>query len=395
MTDGTSRTAPPAPGRDVCDEAQPGDGGRITIDLGALAANWRALRDRLSANAECGAAVKAECYGLGSERGLETLWAAGCRTFFVATPQEGAGTRRILPEATIYILNGLYPGAAGYYATHGLRPVLGSMEEVDEWRAFAGTRPAPAALHVDTGISRLGVSLEEARSLAKVEDFAPDMILSHLACADSPDHPMNARQRDRFRDAMALFPGARGSLTNSAGIFLGPDFHFDVARPGISLYGAQASALPESRLSPVVTLESRILQIHHLKRGETIGYGGTFTAPADMTVAMVAAGYADGYLRASGSSDEKRGADAWLAGYRLPILGRISMDMAAFDVSAVPPDVARRGAFVELFGPNIPVDEVATAAGTIGYELLTGLGRRFARRYLPADHEADPTGETG
>jgi alanine racemase len=365
----------------------PGDGGRITIDLDALAANWQALDARLTGGAECGAAVKADCYGLGSDEGLAALWTAGCRTFFVATPQEGAVTRARLPDATIYILNGLYPGAADFYAGHGLRPVLGSVEEVAEWRGFiAGqSAPPPAGLHVDTGISRLGLSLDEARTVATAPSsgFSPDMVMSHMACADTPDHPMNRAQLDRFHAACALFPDARRSLANSASIFLGSDYHLDLARPGITLYGARSSNLPESRLRPVVTLESRILQVHELKRGETIGYGATFTAPADMRVAMVAAGYADGYLRASGSTDDSRGADAWLAGYRLPILGRVSMDMSAFDVSAVPPDVARRGEFVELFGANIPVDETAASAGTIGYELLTGLGRRFSRRYLP------------
>ncbi|WP_306028812.1 alanine racemase [Stappia sp. MMSF_3263] len=366
---------------------QPGDNGRITIDLGALAGNWKALSARLADGTECGAAVKADCYGLGDAPCMSALWQAGCRTFFVATPQEGARLRALLPEAYVYILNGLYPGDADYYAAHELRPCLGSPDEVAEWRA-AGA-PGPAALHVDTGISRLGLSAGEAAEVAADGLPGLSLVMSHLACADTPNAPSNAGQLARFREIAALFPGVARSLANSAGIFLGPDFHFDLARPGIALYGGQPSNDAASRLAPVVTLEARILQTHALARGETIGYGAAWTAPVDMRVAMVAAGYADGYLRSAGSSDARPGADAWLAGYRLPALGRVSMDMTAFDISALPEGLAERGAFIELFGPNIGVDEVAAAAGTIGYELLTSLGHRFTRR-----HVGDPTGIT-
>ncbi|WP_371811387.1 alanine racemase [Stappia sp. 28M-7] len=362
------------------------DNGRITVDLAALAANWQRLAGLMAEGAACGAAVKADCYGLGDAPCLQALWAAGCRTYFVATPQEGAAVRRHLPDATVYILNGLYPGAAGFYAANGLRPCLGSPDEIADWRN-AGA-PLPAALHVDTGISRLGLTAEEASALAaSLADGSPlelSLIMSHLACADAPGDRMNQAQLARFRALADLFPGVPRSLANSAGIFLGPDFHFELARPGIALYGGQASAMEESRLDPVVTLEVRILQVHTLPKGAPIGYGATFTAPRDMRVAMVAAGYADGFLRAAGSTDSKAGAEAWLAGHRLPALGRVSMDMSAFDISDVPEDIAVRGAFVELFGRNVSVDETASRAGTIGYELLTSLGHRFAHRYVGA-----------
>ncbi len=383
-TDLTDRLAP-TPDDPMNRPGAPGDNGRVTVDLGALAANWRALAGRLEGGAECGAAVKADCYGLGDAPCMTALWRAGCRTFFVATPQEGERLRHLLPDAVVYILNGLYPGAAPHYAACALRPCLGSMAEVTEWRE-AG-HPGPAALHVDTGISRLGLSAEEAAEVAESGLPGLSLVMSHLACADAPGHPMNAAQLARFRAVAGLFPDVPRSLANSAGIFLGPDFHFDLARPGIALYGGQPSSDASGRLAPVVTLEARILQTHALKRGQTIGYGAARTAPADMRVAMVAAGYADGYLRSAGSSDARAGADAWLAGYRLPALGRVSMDMTAFDISALPEGLAERGAFVELFGPNIGVDEVAAAAGTIGYELLTSLGHRFTRR-----HVGDPTG---
>lgn len=356
------------------------DNGRITVDLTALSANWRRLAGLLGEGTACGAAVKADCYGLGDAPCLQALWATGCRSYFVATPQEGATVRRHLPDAAIYVLNGLYPGATSYYAANGLRPCLGSSDEVAEWRA-AGA-PGPAALHVDTGISRLGLTAEEAEAVAGGPPLDLALILSHLACADVPGNPMNQVQLARFRALAARFPGVPRSLANSAGIFLGPDFHFELTRPGIALYGGQASTLEESRLDPVVTLEVRILQVHRLRKGTPIGYGATFIAPRDMRVAMVAAGYADGFLRAAGSSDTKTGAEAWLAGHRLPALGRISMDMSAFDVSEVPEGIAVRGAFVELFGRNVAVDDTAARAGTIGYELLTSLGHRFARRHV-------------
>lgn len=371
----------------------PGETGRVTVDLAALAANWRALAGRLAPGSACAAAVKADGYGLGLAQVLPTLEEAGCDTFFVATPDEGRAARALSETATVYVLNGLYPGAAPFYAEHRLRPVLGAMAEVAEWEDFcrATLAPPPAALHVDTGISRLGLSAEEARILAARggPTPAPALLISHLACADTPAHPMNTLQRDRFQALADLFPGVDRSLANSAGIFLGPAFHHDLARPGIALYGGQAAGR-DSRLAPVVTLEARVLQTHRLAKGAPIGYGATFTAPRDMTVAMIAAGYADGYLRAAGGSDAKPGAEVFARGCRLPVIGRVSMDMLAVDASALGPAALARGDAVELFGRHLPIDDVAARAGTIAYELLTGLGRRFARRYLPS---APRTGE--
>ena len=376
---------------DTAAHAAPGDNGTITIDLAALARNWRALSARTGTRAECGAAVKANGYGLGLDKVLPTLLDAGCRTFFVATPQEGAEARALAREATIYVLNGLYPGAGDFLAAHHLRPVLGSLDEVREWQAFcdaAGSR-LPAALHVDTGISRLGLSAEEAHALAgdTASSFAPELVISHLACADTPAHALNARQHARFTELAGLFPGARRSLANSAGVFIDPSFHFELARPGIALYGARAAETPESRLETVVTLRARVLQTHVLRGGETIGYGASYTAKQDTLVAMIAAGYADGYLRATSGSDTKPGAQVHAGGRRLPVIGRVSMDMLGIDASALGPNGLRRGDMVELFGPNIPVDDVAENAGTIPYELLTNLGPRFRRIHLPATGE--------
>jgi alanine racemase len=375
------------------DLTQAGDNGRITIDLAALGENWRALAALTGPATECGAAVKADCYGIGVDKGLPALWWAGARTFFVATPQEGQEARRLLPDATLYILNGLYPGASAFYAAHGLRPLLGSAEELREWAGFASEALAPleAALHVDTGISRLGLSREEAHAAADGtltgSPFRPAMVMSHLACADTPANPMSALQRQRFLELSALFPGARRSLANSAGVFLGPDYHFELARPGIALYGARAAESAQSRLATVVTLEARVLQTHLLRKGETIGYGATYTATADTRVAMIASGYADGYLRSSGSTDDRPGAEVFAGGKRLPVIGRVSMDMLGIDASALGEQELARGDFVELFGANLPVDDTAERAGTIPYEFLTGLGHRYARRYVGAGSE--------
>ncbi|MAA97651.1 MAG: alanine racemase [Stappia sp.] len=370
----------------------PGDNGTITIDLAALARNWRALAARTAPNGECGAAVKADGYGLGLDKVLPTLLDAGCRTFFVATPHEGEAARALAPDAVIYVLNGLYPGSAGFLAANRLRPVLGSLDELREWQAFGeatGTQP-PAALHVDTGISRLGLSADEARTLAgdTKAPFAPELVISHLACADTPAHALNARQHARFTELAGLFPGARRSLANSAGVFLDPAFHFELSRPGIALYGARAAETPHSRLETVVTLQARVLQTHVLRAGETIGYGASYTAKQDTLVAMIAAGYADGYLRATSGSDSKAGAEVHAGGKRLPVIGRVSMDMLGIDASALGADGIARGDMVELFGPNMPVDDVAERAGTIPYELLTSLGARFRRIYRPASGEA-------
>ncbi|WP_210260284.1 alanine racemase [Hongsoonwoonella zoysiae] len=364
--------------------------GRITIDLGALARNWRALSGRHSVTSECGAVVKANAYGIGIKPAAEALYAAGARTFFVATPDEGLELRAILPGAGIYILNGLYPGAAGAYAENGLRPILGSLPQVEEWADFLRHSDLilPAGLHVCTGINRLGLSISEAENLAATignyAPFSPDLVMSHLACADDPGHPMNARQRDRFEHVSRLFPGARHSLANSGGIMIGPDYHFDLTRPGIALYGAKAGITADTPLETVVTVEARLLMVRTLRQGETIGYGARFTAPQDMRAGLVAIGYADGFLRRAGGTDEREGANFHLSGKDLPVVGRVSMDQTVVDVSHVPESELTPGTMIEVFGPNMPIDRTAERAGTIGYEFLTALGRRFGREYIDA-----------
>lgn len=357
---------------------------RLTIDLGALAANWRALADR-SGSAETAAVVKGDGYGLGLEPVATALARAGARSFFIARPSEGLRLRAVLPDAVIYVLDGLLPGAAPAYAEAGLRPALGSWPEVEEWAGFrrSGGRGA-AAIHVDTGMNRLGLSLHDALTLSRdaglLDLLAADLVMSHLACSDQPDHPHNMRQLALFREIRKQFPALRASLANSAGVFLGPDFHFDLVRPGIALYGGAVVAGAPNPMQTVVTAEARVLAVREAEAGETVGYGATETLKRPSRVAVLAAGYADGYHRLAGSSDAGRGASVHVRGRAAPLVGRISMDLMTVDVTDIPR--VMRGDWAELFGPHMPVDEVARHAGTIGYELLTGLGRRYQRRYV-------------
>jgi alanine racemase len=358
-------------------------GARLTIDLAALSANWSLLARHAGA-AEAAGVVKADAYGLGIEPAGKALAAAGCRTFFVALPKEGVELRRAVPEAIIYVLAGLIEGSATTFAAHDLRPVLNSWVELEEW---AGLRDRGArsgcAVHVDTGMNRLGLSLHEALALARDEALlaaiAPSLLMSHLACSDTPEHPLNLRQLALFREIRAQFPGIPASLANSAGVFLGEEYHFDLIRPGIALYGVGPVAGVANPMHTVVTAEARVLAIREAEAGETVGYGATETLKRASRLAILAAGYADGYHRLAGSSDQRKGAHVMIRGEMAPLVGRVSMDLMAADVTDLPR--AMRGDWAELFGPNVPIDDVAARAGTIGYELLTGLGRRYARTY--------------
>ncbi len=358
-------------------------GGRLTIDLAALAANWRTLA-AVAATAETGAVVKGDGYGIGLEAATAALSAAGCRTFFVALPDEGVRARAAAPDATIYVLNGLFDGAEPVLAAAGLRPVLGSWPEVEAWAAFtpAAGQKSPPAIHVDTGMNRLGLSLHEAVALARRPDLLaalrPALLMSHLAVADQPADPGSAAQLALFREILAEFPGLPASLANSAGTLLGTDYHLDLVRPGIALYGAQAIAGAQP-LRTVVTAEARVIQVREGEAGEAVGYGAAQRLRRPSRLAVLAAGYADGYHRAAGSSDARPGAQVFLRGRPAPVVGRVSMDLTIVDVTDLP--IVHRGDWAELFGPNVAVDGVAAAAGTIGYELLTGLGRRYERRY--------------
>jgi alanine racemase len=371
-------------------------GAILTIDLASIVANYRSLRDRV-APAECAAVVKADAYGLGAGRVAPVLRDAGCRTFFVASVDEGIALRRVLDEhdreqgrdgpvageSAVYVLNGLFPTVPGLFAEHRLRPVLNSLGEIDAWAAFArGTAPgAAAAIHVDTGMSRLGLPGNELAILrddpSRLGGFRPTHVISHLACADKPDHPLNGLQREAFAAARASLPPAPGSLANSSGIFLGPAYHADLARPGCALHGVSPVPGRPNPMRQVVRLQGKILQVRDIDTPQTVGYGATHRAEKRERIATVAVGYADGYLRHLGN----RGG-AYVGDFRVPLVGRVSMDLITFDVTGVPEALVRPGETIDLLGPRVTVDELAAAAGTIGYEILTSLGARHHRVYL-------------
>ena len=366
-------------------------GGVLTIDLGALAANWRSLQDR-AAPAECAAVVKADGYGLGLAPVVRALTCAGCRTFFVADLSEAVTAREACGDAAIYILNGLLPGTATTYAGLALRPILGSPEEIVEWAAFcrdAGAR-LPAAIHLDTGINRLGLTPAQAAEIAAsplLAAFEPALVMSHFVSSEEPENPLNARQVARFGAVRQLFPDVPASLCNSSGIFLPERPHFDLVRPGYALYGGNPIPGRPNPMAAVIRLEGRILQVRTAEDGETVGYNAQWTARGRRRLAVVSVGYADGYPRAASATDLKHNGEApfgeaIVAGRRCPFAGRVSMDMIVLDVTDAPEDAAHRGALVTLIGDDLTLDEVGRRAGTIGYEVLTSLGRRYARRYM-------------
>lgn len=360
-------------------------GGILTIDLGALVANWRRLRER-AAPAHCAAVVKADAYGCGIEPVVRALGAAGCATFFVAHLEEARRVRASAGDAAVYVLNGLMPGTAESYAAANLRPVIGGRAELDEWNAFrasSGWR-GEAALHFDTGMSRLGFAFEDANAVASGlgNDHGIALIMSHFACSEE-DHPLNAIQIGRFKTVRGHFGAIAGSLSNSSGIFLGHDAHHDLVRPGVALYGVNPLPGRANPMQPVVSLQGRIVQTRDVPQGATVGYSATWTAKRATRLAVVSVGYADGFPRAASASDARAGAEAIVAGMRCPLAGRVSMDLIAIDITEVPAAQVSRGDLVTLIGDGITLDDLATRAGTIGYEVLTSLGRRYRRIYTP------------
>ena len=360
-------------------------GGILTIDLAAIEANWRAL-GRRAMPAECAAVVKADGYGLGAEPVGKRLARAGCKSFFVADLAEARRLRAALPDPAIYVLDGVLPTTAAAFADINARPVIGSMVELAEWDAFcAGSGwHGGAALHVDTGMNRLGVSADDAAALApriRAENHGITLLMSHLACADAPEHPLNQKQIALFREVRLLYRGIPSSLAASSGIFLGNTAHCDMIRPGAALFGVNPTRGKPNPMQAVVELKAHVLQVRTVRKSETVGYGGVWTARHAARIAIVAAGYGDGYLRSASATDEAPGADVVVAGKRCPLAGRISMDLMAVDISGLPEKAVRRGDLVTLIGDGVDVDDVADKAGTIGYEVLTNLGRRYHRVY--------------
>jgi len=367
---------------------------RLTIDVGAVAENWRHLA-RLSHPARTAAVVKANGYGLGIAHVVPVLNRAGCKDFFVATVAEGIAARTHAPAARIFILNGLDPDAMPAFGRHALIPVIASLPQASLWaRHNSENGRHPCAIQIDTGMNRLGLTLSQARALLGDMEHAAQLnavlVMSHLACADDPDHPMNGQQLQAFQAFTRTMPDHEASLSNSAGIHLGPQFAFDLTRPGIALYGGRSCLSGQNPMRPTVTAQAPILQIRQARPGETVSYGASAVLDRDTRIAVVGVGYADGYPRSlSGAGIPLRGpshgfADlprpcVWIAGGLAPILGRVTMDLTMVDITDLPAGAVREGDFVELFGHNLALDDVAAAAGTIGYEILTALGARYRR----------------
>ena len=350
--------------------------GRVTVDLGALKANYKTLAD-LAPRAETGAAIKADAYGLGLEACARALGEAGSRSFFVARPREGEELRGVLSKAQIFVLDGLYTGQVAYYLQHRLIPALISTEEAHEWAAQA--RGAPCAIHVDSGINRVSFSHDELAALvAEKLPLNIVLLMSHLASSEERENSFNQQQRLRFEKAQALLPLVPASLANSSGIFLGEEFTLDLMRPGIALYGGNPLPGMPNPMKPVVTLEVLVMQVRDVPAGEATGYNSTWRAARDSCIALLGAGYRDGIPRRM-SSIFGGGAQVWIKGERYPIVGRVSMDVVAVDVTG---SNVQRGDWAEFFGSHIALDDAAASAGTISWELLTHLGNRYARRYL-------------
>jgi alanine racemase len=357
-------------------------GARLTVDLGAIRDNYLYLRTRLGFTT-CSAVVKADAYGLGAAQIAPVLQRAGCRTFFVAHLDEAIVLRASLAASSaIHILNGVPPGAEPDCVAAGSIPVLNSLEQLSAWRRTAAVlgRRLPATIQVDSGMARLGLSAGEVEQICNdplaFEGLDLQLIMSHLACADEPDHPANVAQHATFEAMRARLPMAPASLANSAGIFLGSAYHFDLARPGAALYGVNPTPGRPNPMRAVVQLSAKVIQVRDVAAGAAVGYGYSFRATSAARIAAISLGYADGWHRNAAT-----GAAAFFQGVRLPFAGRVSMDSITLDVSALPATLTA-GNFVDLIGDRQTLADVARLAGTIEYEILTGLGRRFERRYV-------------
>jgi alanine racemase len=358
-------------------------GALLTIDLDAIAENYGRVCALLKPGAQSAGVVKADGYGCGAIKVARRLYAEGCRVFFVARADEGFALKPHLPEAEVCVLDGLTPGLVNDYAEAGVTPVLNDPGQVEAWTGYcaANELSLPVVIHVDTGMNRLGLGEADAMALADEPDalraFSDALVMSHLVLSEEPGHPINAAQLAAYERIRARFPNTKASLANSSGIFLGPAYHFDLVRPGYALYGGNPTPGKPNPMRPAVQLLARILQLREVDNAGTVGYGATARIGAGGRVATIAVGYADGYLRSLSNRGE-----AWIGPHRVPLIGRVSMDLVTLDVSSVPPEACQIGDWVELIGANIPIDAIADRAGTNGYEILTSLGPRYHRSYL-------------
>lgn len=352
----------------------------LDIDLKAVVANWRLLA-QINRNGETAAVVKADAYGLGAAQVVPALAAAGCKTFFAAHLAEAASLRPLLPRARILTLNGLCPHAAADFVAHDITPVLSSLQDILLWRAEARGRgrALPAFLHLETGLHRLALDAQDLAKLAEdstlLEGIKVEAVMSHLVNAEEPKDERNQQQLKAFLALAPRFIGAKRSLANSPGSFLGPAFQLDITRPGAALYGLNTSPLQQRKMHPVVQLRAPILQIHEVPEGAQVGYGGLWTARRPSRIATIGVGYGDGLPRSLTNQGM-----AYFDDVPVPLVGRVSMDLATFDVTDAP--AALPGNLLVLLGTKHGADELGRQADSIGYEILTSLGRRYRRRYI-------------
>ena len=360
-------------------------GAHLLIDLDAIEANYRLLQ-REAAGVEVAAVVKADAYGLGVAEVAPVLSDAGCQTFFTATPEEGLALRDLLPDADVHVFNGPVPGVLEDMIRHHVTPVLNSIGQAEIWAGQIARLQDPdqaiplADLHIDTGMCRLGLASEEVDALVENAALANilrlDVVMSHLACAQDPAHEMSAIQQTAFETKAQNILSKRKSLAASAGLFLGNQYHFDLVRPGIAIYGGNPQPGHTNPMVQVIKIQGKILQVRHIDTPQSVGYGADYRVDGPTQIATVALGYADGYLRSFSNSGR-----AWIGGYEVQVAGRVSMDLTTLDVTGVPSHLVLPGTLVDFIGPGQSIDQMASDAGTIDYEILTRLGTRLGRHY--------------
>lgn len=352
------------------------------IDLDALAHNYHTICKNLKKGVQCATVLKANAYGLGLKEAAERLYFEGCRHFFVAHLTEAIELKHFVGEDSfIYVLNGLRLGEEKVYVHYNLIPVLSDMRQLRAWNSFAKSKNKclKAALHFDTGMTRTGISTSHLNDieLTDISHTEISCVMSHLACAYTPSHPMNESQRKAFEDICKRFPFALASLSNSGGLFIDKKFQYGLVRAGLALTGSHPSYLSSKKLKPVMKAYAQILQIHDLPRGASVGYDATFIAPRASRIATLGVGYADGYTRALSNCGE-----VYCNGHLAPIVGKVSMDLVNVDITDIPSESIHVGNWVELFGDHLLVEDLAKKAGTIPWEILTQVGQRFERFYI-------------
>ena len=355
----------------------------LEINIDSIIHNYQLINNKVG-NTECAAVLKADAYGMGASVVAKALDKVGCSTFFVATIDEGIELRACFSknENQIAVLSGLLEGSEDIFYSNKLTPVLNDTEQIKKWAIYNKQKKisAPSIIHIDTGMNRLGLTINELYDIIKnpteLKELHVEWIMSHLACGDQPRDIMNEKQLSVFLNAKKEFPNVKASLANSAGVFLGQSYHLDMVRPGIALYGSGSGSIPSKPLKQVIKLYSRILQIRTLSTGASVGYGASYRVSEATRVATVGLGYADGYLRSLSNC-------SWVFfnGLRLPVIGRISMDYITIDITQIASEKIKTGDFIEIIGDKFTLDDLATVANTVPHELLTRLGTRHHRIY--------------